>query len=368
MSLGTFERAGYNVSLKDGKAKIVKGSLVVLSGTRKDNNIYLLDGSVIKRSENIAATLEQDSMALLWHKRLGHISNQGLVELMKQQAISDIRNCDFGFCETCIFGKHKRVKFTRGKHTTIGVLDYVHSDLWGPAKVESLGGARYFMSIIDDFSRRVWVFILKNKSEAFSRFKEWKKLVETQTGKVVKKLRTDNGLEFCSGEFNQFCKSNGIVRHLTVPGTPQQNGLAERMNRTLLEKVRCMLTSSGLAKQFWAEAVTTAVYLVNRSPSSAIKMKTPMDVWSGVKADYKNLKVFGSLAYAHVNKGKLEPRACKCIFLGYPEGVKGYRLWRVEEVKPKVFVSRDVVFQENILYKDLLKYKEIDTGPVDVQI
>jgi hypothetical protein len=110
---------------------------------------------------------------------------------------------------------------------------------------------------------------------------------------------------------------------LTVPGTPQQNGLVERMNMTLLKKVRCMLFSSGLSKNFWAEALATAVYLVNRSPSSAIELKTPMEKWTGEKPNYDNLRVFGSLAYAPISQGKLEPRAQKCIMLGYPEGVNG---------------------------------------------
>ncbi|GKF67031.1 retrovirus-related pol polyprotein from transposon TNT 1-94, partial [Tanacetum coccineum] len=107
--------------------------------------------------------------------------------------------------------------------------------------VKSLGGKRYFLSIVDDYSRRVWVYILMFKHEAFGKFKEWKQLVENQTGGTVKNVRTDNGLEFCNQEFKQLCVESGIARHLTVVGTPQQNGLAERMNRTLMDKVRCLL-------------------------------------------------------------------------------------------------------------------------------
>ena len=116
-----------------------------------------------------------------------------------------------------------------------------------------------------------------------------------------------------------------------MPQTPQQNGLAERMNRTILERVRCMLLGAGMPKNFWGEAANTAVYLINRCPSSALKFKTPMEVWSGKPADYSNLRVFGSVAYAHTNQGKLEARAVKCIFLGYPEGTKGYKLWRMDK-------------------------------------
>ncbi|KAL5557135.1 hypothetical protein UlMin_039371 [Ulmus minor] len=229
-------------------------------------------------------------------------------------------------------------------------LGYVHSDLWGPSQKESLGGGKYFISFIDDCSRKVWVFILKNKSDAFGKFKEWKKMVEVQTGKKLKKLRTDNGLEFLNYEFDQFCKDEGIVRHKTVPYTPQQNGLAERMNRTLLERVRCMLLEGGVPKRFWGEAVNTAAYLVNRCPSSALDFKTPEEVWTGHPPKFDNLRVFGCVAYAHQKQGKLDARAKKCMFVGYPEGVKGYKLWNEEGGSSKCIISRDVVFRETEYY------------------
>ncbi|GKA51263.1 retrotransposon protein, putative, ty1-copia subclass [Tanacetum coccineum] len=190
-----------------------------------------------------------------------------------------------------------------------------------------MSGCRYFLSIVDDYSRRVWVHFLRHKNEAFSKFKEWKQLVENQTGRKLKKLRTDNGLKFCNQEFNNLCKESGIARHLT----------------------------SGLPDSFWAEATVTAAYLINRSPSTALEKKTPMDLWSGHPENYEMLRIFGCFAYSHVNQGKLKPRAIKCIFLWYPEGVKGYRLWRLDDVKPKIIISRDVVFNESLMYKDTLK-------------
>ena len=130
-------------------------------------------------------------------------------------------------------------------------LDYIHADLWGPAKEATFGGNRYFLSIIDDFSRKVWVYLLKSKDQILESFKTWKTLVENQVDRKVKCLRTDNGLEFCNTAFDNFYKENGILRHRTVPYTPQQNGVVERMDRTLLEKVRCILFTSGLPKSFW---------------------------------------------------------------------------------------------------------------------
>lgn len=182
-------------------------------------------------------------------------------------------------------------------------------------------------------------------------FKQFKALIENQRGKKIKRFRTDNGLEYCSGDFDELCKNEGIVINRTVPRTPQQNGVAERMNRTLLKRARCMRLNAGLSEHLWAEVVNTACYLVNISPSTAIELKTPEEIWSGKPADYSGFRVFGCPAYAHVNEGKLKPRAKKCIFLGYGQGVKGYRLWCTDPDSPKFIVSRDVTFDESSMLR-----------------
>ncbi|XP_062086234.1 uncharacterized protein LOC133792348 [Humulus lupulus] len=130
-------------------------------------------------------------------------------------------------------------KFSIEKRTTTCQLEYLHSDLWGPSTVQSIGGTSYFMSIVDDYSRKVWVILLKSKYQALNSFKDWKKVTKNHIGRKVKMLRTDNGLEFCSSEFNDYYRKEGIARRLTIRKTPQQNGLAEIMNRSLLERVRC---------------------------------------------------------------------------------------------------------------------------------
>ncbi|KAG9446280.1 hypothetical protein H6P81_012408 [Aristolochia fimbriata] len=285
----------------------------------------------------------------LWHLRLGHMSERGLNLLSRRGLLCGQSTGKIDFCEHCVFGKHKRVAFSTANDITKGTLDYVHSDLWGPAQVVSKGGAKYLLTFIDDFSRKVWVYFLKAKSDVCTVFKKWKCMIEKQTGKQIKRLRIDNGLEFCSREFDKFCEDEGIVRHRTVRHTPQQNGVAERMNRTLLERARCMLSNAGLGKEFWAEATSMTCYLVNRSPSTTIECKTPEEVWSGTPADYSDLKIFGCPAYMHVNKGKLGPRANMCIFLGYASGVKGYRLWCTGSKSQKFFISRDVKFDESAI-------------------
>jgi hypothetical protein len=122
-----------------------------------------------------------------------------------------------------------------------------------------------------------------------------------------------------------FCRKEGIVRHHIIPHTPQQNDVAERMNKTIISKARCMLSNASMRRQFWAEAASTTCYLINRSPSIAIEKKTPMEVWSGSPSDYSQLKVFGYTAYAHVNNGKLEPRTAKCFFWVIVQGSKDIR-------------------------------------------
>ncbi|GJZ93812.1 retrovirus-related pol polyprotein from transposon TNT 1-94 [Tanacetum coccineum] len=281
---------------------------------------------------------------------LGTLAKNGL-KYHGEGQFSD-RNDDskIQFCEAYVKGKQRRVKFSTGQHTSKEIIEYVHSDLWGPSLVKSQGGCVYFVTFIDDYSRKVWVYFLKTKDEVFGKFKEWKTMVEKRTGKQVKTLRTDNGLEFCNAPFDNFCKKEGIVRHRTIRHTPQQNGVAERMNQTLMARARCMRIFAGLSKQLWAEAVNTASYLVNRSPSTAIGLKTPQEVWSGKPSDYSDLRIFGCPAYAHVNNGKHEPRAVKCIFLGYATGVKGYRLWCIEGKSPdKFLISRDVTFDESTM-------------------
>ncbi|GJV59270.1 transposable element [Tanacetum coccineum] len=287
----------------------------------------------------------------LWHMRLGHMSEKGMVILSKRGLLDHHKVASLEFCKHCVIGKQKRVSFSKAIHQTKATLDYLHADCWGPSRVPPLGGARYFLSIIDDFSRMTWVFMMKHKSGAFEKFKHWKILIENQTGRKIKRLRTDNGLEFCSREFNDFCRDEGIARHYTVRYTPQQNGVAERMNRTLLERTRCLLLNAGLDRSFWAQVLNTAFYLINTSPAAAaaIDCKTLIEVWSGKPADYSKLRVFGCPAYYHVSKGKLNPRGEKCIFMGYGDGVKGYRIWSPSE--RRVILSRDVTFDEDYLFR-----------------
>nr|CAD1829287.1 unnamed protein product [Ananas comosus var. bracteatus] len=251
--------------------------------------------------------------------RLGHMSEKGMKILVEKKLIPDITFSDSKFCEHCVYGKHHKRSFKAGSHTSKGILDYIHTDVWS-SPTTSYGGANYYISFIDDFPRKIWVKFLKSKGEAFQAFKHFKAEIENLTGRHIKVLRSDNGLEYKSKVFELFCKENGISRHYTNPYDPQQNGVAERMNCTLMERARSMLSNAGLEHELWAEAVSMACYLVNRSPSMSINGKTPEEVWFGTPCDYSNLKIFGCHAYALVpscQRTKLDPRSRKCIFVGY---------------------------------------------------
>jgi hypothetical protein len=206
-------------------------------------------------------------------------------------------------------------------------------------------GCRYFIFFIDDYTRMTWVYFLKAKSEAFEKFVNFQHMVENETREKVASLRTDNGGEFTSTEFNDYCQNNGIKRQLTNSYTLQQNGVTERMNKTLMGMARFMMYFKGLRTKYWSEAVHTTFYLINRSPTSSLDGKTPYEAWYGFKPNVNHLRVFGSTFYALVPKEKrtkLENQSMKCTFIGYFDEKKGYRLLS----DGKFIVSRDVFFYE----------------------
>lgn len=347
ISLGTLDKAGFSYTSENGTLNVTKDSVLKLSGQLRDG-LYILKGKTVTGELNVLSKLASKE-TFLWHRRLAHIGEKGLDCLYKQGLLGKAKPVYPCFCEHCALGKSMRASFRPASYTTIERLDYIHSDLWGPARVTTHGGARYFLTLIDDFSTKLWIFTLKSKDEVFERFLEWKTQIENKTGKKIKYLRTDNGLEYLNEKFINLCKSSGISRHLTVVGTPQQNGLAERFNRTLLERVRCMLSNSNLPRVFWGEAVNTTAYIISRSPSSALKFKTPQEVWTGKPPNLKHLRIFGCAAYAHTRQEKLQPHAKRCVFIGYPQGVKAYKLWSLEQGERRCIISRDVVFNENLM-------------------
>lgn len=321
ISYGMLEKAGCTYKGEGFRIDFFKGKEKVFSGDYVDG-LYYLQGTVSRAEVNIGKA--EPNMIDLWHSRLGHMSLANMNILVKKGYLQIKEVEDLKFCESCALGKAHKQSFQKAKHTTKGILDYEHSDLWGsPSTPESLGGFRYFVSFIDDFSKKVWVYFLKSKDEAFDKFSEWKLEVENQTGKKLKYLETDNGLEFYNYKFDRLCKDTCVKRHQTCTYTLQQNGVSERMNSTIMDKVRSMLSETGLQPEFWAEATSTAVYLINRTPGSSIDFKLPEERWTGGKVDLSHLRRFGCSAYVHRVQEKTSPRAVKGVFVGYPFGVKG---------------------------------------------
>ena len=301
-----------------------------------------------KASETLRDTEKSSKNLKVWHRRLGHLNVQDLRKADQNKAVLGVdlgkSECKLE-CEICLRGKMTRTPFPKKSERKTEILDIVHSDLCGPMRVESKGRAKYFMTFIDDSSRWCEVRFLKKKSEAFEVFKDFKALVENQKGRKMKCLQSDNGTEYLSTEFNEYLKKHGIQRRLTIAYNPEQNGTAERKNRTLLEMARCLLIQSGLPSSFWAEAVSTANYIRNRCPTRSLDGRTPYEAWTGGVPNVSHFQEFGCNTFVldrDSKKGKLEERGKKGIFLGYSEELKGYRVWIPEE--KKIETTRDVEF------------------------
>ena len=194
----------------------------------------------------------------------------------------------------------------------------------------SFGNHLYFVTFIDDYSRHAWVYPLKEKSEVFLCFKQFLLMVENVSSCTVGTLCSDRGGEYMSKEFDAFLASHGTKHQFTVPYTPQQNGVAERKKRSLMQMARCMVKSQLLPHAFWLEAVMCATYILNRCPTKALQSITPYEAWHGKKPSIGHLRVFGCLAYALVpmqQRRKLDDKALKCIFVGYSAESKGYKLY-----------------------------------------
>ena len=290
----------------------------------------------------------------LWHLRLGHIGHGGLDAIVKKAYGTGIDLTSVNKWETCsgcALGKQTRVSYMpKSPDQAKKLLEVIHSDVCGPMQTHTFSGKRYFVTFIDEYSHYCVVLLLKNKSEVATKFAEFVAWAETQTGKRVKTLRSDNGGEYTSGAMSKLCADRGIAQKFTPPYTPQLNGVAERMNRTLVESARCMMEHAELAKSYWGEAVMTANFLRNRCPTRATRHdKSPHQAWTGKKPLLANLKVFGCHAYVHVPKekrSKFDARSVRCRFMGYADHEKAYRF---EEIKSgRVLVSRDAQFMEDV--------------------
>ncbi|KAF2345651.1 Integrase catalytic core [Trinorchestia longiramus] len=400
ISVAQNAESGKETHFNKSTCEIVDENNELIVARHKVGRLYRLDCSY-----HVAAKYSSvSSDDLLWHKRFCHL---GFDNLKKLKSLDLVRgfDCSLGneniFCENCCDGKSHRLPFSRVDQRKVRKpLELIHSDVCGKINPSFLGGGSYSVTFTYDYSRYTWVYIIKNKSDVFGVFTEFKALVENYYDHKIKILRTDNGGEYVSTDFERFLKVNGIVHQKTVPKTPEQNGVAERMNRTIFEAVRAMLSDSKLPKTFWVEAVSTAVYVKNRSPTSAHKNLTPYQALNGHKPNVQHFRTFGCMAFAAATvvewyaarvlyrvsacaerlrggskpgneyelflvsrrelalmdcfcffnvpkdeREKLDSKSRTCVLLGYGSGTKGYRLYDFNA--KRVLLSRDVVFNES---------------------
>jgi len=226
-------------------------------------------------------------------------------------------------------------------------MDILHFDIWGPLSIKSIHGHSYFLTVVDDYSRFVWIILLKSKSEVQIQVQNFIIFAENQFECKVKIVRSDNGPEF---DLQQFYSLKGILHKKPCVETPQQNGRVERKHQHILNVGRALLFQSKLPKFFWSYALVHATYIINRISSSILKDKSPHQLLFNQNPDFDSFKVFGSLCFASTlcsHRTKLASRARKSVFLGYKTGVKGLILFDLHT--RQIFISRNVVFYEHVL-------------------
>jgi hypothetical protein len=217
----------------------------------------------------------------------------------------------------------------------------------GPMPSSSISGYVYYVSFIDDYSRKTWIYFLKSKDEVFRKFKELKALIENLSERKIKILRSDNRGEYTSKEFVNFYRYVGIKKELTNPYNPQQNGVDERKKRTIMEVVKTMIHDQDLTMCLWVEAAMEIVYVQNRLSHNALGIKTLEEMFTGKKPEVSHLKIFGCLVFIHIPKekrNKLEPSKKKGIFVGYCEVSKAFRIYIPGH--HHIEISRDMTFDE----------------------
>lgn len=348
LSVSKITKAGYNMVFDENKCYIEKNKCLVFSGNYK-NGLYKVD--IYNENVNLLKmSCIKESCIHTWHRRLGHRNVENIKALIKNNLATGLNIFDCGNikqCVSCIEGKLTRKPFPQiSLPKTKNVLDLIHSDVCGPMRTDTVGGKKYFLTFTDDFSRFTTVYLLTSKDEVFLKIKEFFAELKNNFGRYPKIIRTDNGGEYTGGNVQSLLKKLGIKFQASVPYCPEQNGVSERKNRTLIESARCMLLDSKLPHKYWGEAVITANYISNRLPTKS-KEKTPYEFWTGSKPDLSHLITFGSQAFIYVPKekrSKLDKKTKEGIMMGYSETSKGYRI--LDRETDKIVISRTIKFNE----------------------
>lgn len=321
LSVGLFGEEGYSTLFEKDYCSIrdAEGSEIVRV---KKTGLYELKASTM--SSALVAQAHSADQLLYLHCSLGHLNWNDVYKLARSGKLGEdwtdiVSPTEMNIlCEDCIRAKGHRLPSPTSSVRAIKPNEIVHIDLWGPAKVASLGGSRYFLTCYDDWSHRIQLYFLKDKSEALSAFKKYLALVENQCSSSVKRVRSDNGGEFTSKAFVDLLESTGIEANRVPPAAHAQNGRVERVHLTVMNLVRAMLLESGLDKTFWSEAAAYAAFVRNRVPKRGT-MDIPQELWSGQKCSLTQLRPFGSLVYVrdHTDPDKLSPRYFSARLMGF---------------------------------------------------
>ena len=345
---------GFEVHINFDTIAFSRNGTVLFTATIDDHNVGYLNGTTLNSSEQVhmSSTLPLD--LVLWHKRLCHHNYGDIKTLWKDNLVEgmviDSAAKPDPICEPCLAGKMHANPFLSSDTRATELLGLVHSDLHHVG-TPSNGGFMYWITFIDDYSRFKVVIPLKKKSDSFGAFKTFKAYAENVTGVTLKAFRCDKGGEYISKEFIDYLDKSGVVRQYTVRNRPQQNGVAERANRTLEERITAMLAESGLPKRFWGDCLASFVKVWNCCPTSAVPGTTPYHLWHKRKPNIGLFRIWGCVAYVHIQKDKrdkLGPHMEKCIFIGYPDGYKGWKFYNPHT--KRVIISERADFDERYTF------------------
>jgi hypothetical protein len=366
-SIGAATEVGITAHFIDNDVYFKKNSKDVMVGQRLGQSLYHLKIVAKNPSKEVSATtaVKAQTSLTLWHQRLAHLNNKIILKMISSNSVNGLtlkkENLEHGLCEGCIFGKMHRSPFPTGRSRAKEVGEIIHSDV-GFVNVPTPNGETCFVLFKDDFSGWTKVYLMKSKSEADDNFLKFVAFLEATTGKKVKILRTDQGVEYKKNR--SWREERGIIHQTTNRYTPQQNGVSERLNRTAMESTRSalymsrnnpsnlLMKSNKRVLELWGEFLRSSIYVLNRTLSSS-STKTPFELFYKKKPNLDNLRVIGCRAYAHIPdclRKKLDPKAVPCWLVGYNEEIKGWKLW--EPVSRKFITSRDVIFNEDLLIND----------------
>ncbi|SCV73495.1 BQ2448_7421 [Microbotryum intermedium] len=330
---------------------IEKDGNTIAEGTRLDEGLYLLDAEHSQCQHLALLSCSQTSVPLLTlHRCLGHLAPSSIQRMITAGLLEGFgagysdEEVEKFVCNACLSAKGHRLPFPDSESHSQERLGLVHSDVLSfPERSQT--GKRYLVTFLDDYSHKLWIYAIGHKSKVFGVFKTWLAEVELETGVTLKVLRTDNGGEYRSRAFTEFCKARGTRRQYSIPHTPQQNGRAERVNRSIVEGVLALLADAHLPNTFWEEAVAYFVYCKNRCQHSALDKATPDFIWQGRRTNASALHPFGCTAWLTVApelRSKLDPKATRVLFVGYDLASKAFRFYDTNT--DKFILGRNATF------------------------